>query len=149
MYLKINPATILAAALLLTACAGPQTSVAVNARHVSSQIDKLHFDPNTRPLTADNIRLTAKFLSQFYELGKKDREAGLTLEQAQQRVREFGGEPQANDQPGSSHQGPFNSDAQKNTFITQQYSAEQPEKRTLILRNGATAVYWDGYNGRP
>lgn len=124
--------------LFLAACSGNQTSVEKNARRTAYQIERIHFDPNMRPLTADNIRQTARFLSQFYEVGKKDRAAGLTTAQAQQRVNSF-----------SADGGPFAPEAQKSTFIDQEYDADQPEKRSDILKQGAIATYWDGYNGRP
>ena len=145
MQRKFCLSVILTLPLLLTACAGSQTSVDKNARHMAHQIARLHFDPNTRPLTADNIRLMAQFLSQFYDQGKKDRAAGLTLAQAQQRVNCFR-QQQAGDAAGNS---PFALEAQKSFFLTHQYTADQPEKRRTILLDGAIATYWDGYNGKP
>ncbi|EHW1683187.1 Exc2 family lipoprotein [Salmonella enterica] len=124
--------------LFLAACSGNQTSVEKHARHLARQMERDHFDPNMRPLTADNTRLAARFLSQFYEMGKKDRAAGLTTAQAQQRVNSF-----------SADGGPFAPEAQKSTFINQTYAAEQPEKRSNLLKQGAVSTYWDGYNGRP
>lgn len=131
---------ILIAPLLLSACAGTQTSVNKHARHMAYQLANSHFDPNTRPLTTDNARRMAGFLNQFYMLGKKDRAEGLTVAQAQQRVNSFN-----RDDAGA----PFAQAAQKDRFITHQYSAEQPENRVRILREGATATYWDGYHGKP
>jgi hypothetical protein len=122
----------------LMACAGNQTSVDRNARHLAYQIEQMHFDPNTKPLTADNARVLVPFLSQFYDLGKKDRAAHLTTAQAQQQVNSFSGE-----------NGPFSPEAQKTMFLNQAYDAEQPGKRSDILKQGAIATYWDGYNGRP
>lgn len=145
MQRKCCFSVILSIPFLLAACAGPQTSVDKNARHMSYQIAQAHFDPNTRPLTVDNTRLMAKFLSQFYELGKKDRAAGLTLAQAQQRVNSF-----SQAQPGgTAADTPFAAEKQKSYFLTQEYSAEQPEKHSKILKDGAIATYWDGYNGKP
>ena len=124
--------------LFLVACSGNQTSVEKNARHLAYKIERAHFDPNTKPLTGDNIRLMSAFLSQFYAMGKKDRATGLTTAQAQQRVNSF-----------SSDDGPFSPGAQKTTFINRDYDADQPGKRSDILKQGAIATYWDGYNGRP
>lgn len=129
---------VLLTPLFLAACSGNQTSVEKNARHTAYQIERIHFDPNMRPLTGDNIRITAQFLSQFYETGKKDRASGLTTAQARQRVNSF-----------SNDGGPFAPEAQKSTFIKQEYDADQPKKRSDILKQGAIATYWDGYNGRP
>ncbi|WP_428945901.1 Exc2 family lipoprotein [Pantoea sp. FN060301] len=133
------------AALLLSACAGPQNSVDRNARHTAFRLAQTHFDPNTRPLVADNARLMAQFLSQFYALGKKDREAGLTQRQAQQRVASFNRDRQG----VISDDTPFAPGQQKSQIINHEYEADRPEKRSEILLEGATATYWDGYNGRP
>lgn len=124
--------------LVLVACSGPQTSVEKNARHMAYQIKNIHFDPNTQPLTADNSRVMAEFLRQFYELGKKDKAAGMTTVQAQQRVNSF-----------SSNDGPFSPEKQKSVVINKEYEADQPLKRIDIMKSGATQTYWDGYNGRP
>ncbi|WP_411696741.1 Exc2 family lipoprotein [Enterobacter pasteurii] len=124
--------------LFLASCSGNQTSVEKNARHMAYQIEQVHFDPNTKPLTADNTRLMTSFLSQFYEIGKQDREAGFTSAQAQQRVDSF-----------STGNGPFSPGAQKTTIINRDYDSDQPEKRSEILKQGAIATYLDGYNGRP
>ena len=78
------------------------------------------------------------FFRQFYDLGKKDRAAHLTTAQAQMRVNSF-----------NNKNGPFSPKKQISTFITQEYAADQPEKRSDILRSGAIDTYWDGYNGRP
>ncbi|EMN8534143.1 Exc2 family lipoprotein [Enterobacter mori] len=124
--------------LFLASCSGNQTSVEKNARHMAYQIEQVHFDPNTKPLTADNTRLMTSFLSQFYEIGKQDREAGFTSAQAQQRVDSF-----------STGNGPFSPGAQKTTIINRDYDSDLPEKRSEILKQGAIATYLDGYNGRP
>lgn len=120
------------------ACAGNQTSVDRNARHAAIRIEQSSFDPNTRSLTADNTRLLTQFFRQFYDQGKKDRAAHLSAGQAQLRVNSFNGED-----------GPFSPERQTNKFVTQEYAADQPEIRSDILRSGAIATYWDGYNGRP
>jgi hypothetical protein len=132
------PLVVFIIPFFLVACAGNQTSVDRNAHHMAYQIAQVHFDPNTKPLTGDNTRLMATFLSQFYEMGKQDRAAGFTSAQAQQRVESF-----------STGNGPFSPEAQKTMFLNQAYDADQPGKRSDILKQGAIATYWDGYNGRP
>lgn len=122
----------------LVACTSHLGSVEKNARHMAFQLQRIHFDPNTAPLTADNTRLMAQFLSQFYDMGKKDRASGLTTIQAQQRVNSF-----------SSGKGPFSPEEQKTMFINRAYEADQPEKRVEIMKTNAIQTYWDGYNGRP
>lgn len=146
--------SLLLSMLTLSACTHSQNSVDRNARHAATQIAQLHFDPNTRPLTADNIRSTAEFLRQFYDQGKQDRAAGLNMAQAQQRVNSFGGkvtgeESGVDDLLDSPVAGPFDASAQKSVFLTHEYSAEQPEKQSRILLDSAIKTYWDGYYGRP
>ena len=124
--------------LALAACSSSKTSVEKNARHMAYQMQQIHFDANTKPLTADNTRLMAQFLSQFYALGKEDKAAGLTTMQAQQRVDSF-----------TKGDGPFSPEKQKTTIINREYEADQPDKRVDIMKNSAVQTYWDGYNGRP
>lgn len=124
---------------LLAACTASKGSVEQNARHMAYQIERIHFDPNTRPLTADNIRSMAVFLGQFYDMGKKDRAAGLTQAQAQQRA----------DLISNNETSPFTPGTQKAMIINRAYDADQQDKRIAIMKAGAIKSYWDGYNGRP
>lgn len=124
--------------LVLAACSSSRTSVEKNARHMAYQMQQIHFDANTQPLTADNTRLMAQFLSQFYALGKEDRATGLSIIQAQQRVDSF-----------TTGKGPFSPENQKTMIINREYDADQPDKRGDIMKNNAIQTYWDGYNGRP
>lgn len=147
-----NRVTILLAVLAVSSCTNSLNSVEKNAHNAVSQIEKLHFDPNTRPITADNIRLTSNFLHQFYALGKQDREAGVSLEKAQKRVESFSRNTDANksdvdDLLGEPLKGPFTEEAQKSMFLNQEYSAEQPNKQRKILLDSAIKTYWDGYYG--
>lgn len=138
MYSARHLALSLVVPLVLAACSSPRTSVETNARHMAYQMQQIHFDANTKPLTADNTRLMAQFLSQFYALGKEDRAAGITPTQAQQRVDSF-----------TKGDGPFSPEKQKTMIINREYDADQPDKRVYIMKNSAIQTYWDGYNGRP
>ncbi|MCG7367673.1 Exc2 family lipoprotein [Pantoea sp. ACRSH] len=131
--------TMLAASLLLTACAGQQSSAERNASHAVAKLSSIHFDPNTRPLRADNYRWMTTFLRQFYDQGKKDRANSLTQVQAEQRVKAFSECPT----------GPFRPEAQTSHIVSQVYSADRPKEQSQILLESATATYWDGYYGRP
>lgn len=122
--------------VLLSACVS-KGSVDKNATHVALQIAQLNFDPNTRPLTAENTKRAAIFLQQFYNLGRKDRSDGFNASQAQERVMSF------------SKAAVFASSSQGSTFVSQQYEAEQPNQQAALLLRAATATYWDGYNGKP
>lgn len=135
---KLHFCAMLAASLLLTACAGQQSSVDRNASHAVAKLSSIHFDPNTRPLRADSFRWMTTFLRQFYDQGKTDRANGLTLAQAEQRVKAFSECPT----------GPFRPEAQLSHVASHDYSADQPEQQSRILLESATATYWDGYYGR-
>lgn len=135
MSMKLVPSIILIG-MLLSACAS-EGSVDKNAKHVALQIAQLNFDPNMRPLTADNTKRAAIFLQQFYDLGRKDHSDGLDKPLAQERVRQF------------ENAEIFSSGSQGNRFVGQQYEAEQPKEQAALLLKSATATYWDGYNGKP
>lgn len=136
---KLKVPVIFAISLLLSACAGQQSSVERHASHAASQLASIHFDPNTRPLRADNIRWMKTFLQPFYAQGKADRANGLTQQQAEQRVKAFGDCPD----------GPFRAEAQFSRVGSQRYRAERPAQQSRIMQESATATYWDGYYGRP
>jgi len=136
---KLRMPAMLAASLLLTACVGQQSSVERHASHAAAKLSSVHFDPNTRPLRADNFRWMSTFLRQFYDQGKADRANGLTQAQAEQRVKTFSECPT----------GPFRPEAQFSRVASHDYSADRPEQQSRILLESATATYWDGYYGRP
>ena len=135
MTMKLAILTILITTLL-TACA-PKGSVDKNAEHVALQIAQLNFDPNTRPLTAENTKRAAIFLQQFYDLGRKDHSNNLAKPFAQERVSQL------------KNAEVFSSSSQGSTFVSQQYKAEQPKEQAALLLKSATETYWDGYNGKP
>ncbi|HGM5488954.1 TPA: Exc2 family lipoprotein [Serratia fonticola] len=127
----------LLATLLLCACAGPQSSVEKHARHATFQLAEAHFSPDTRTDISKSTKAAIPFFEQFYQLGKADRQDGLTREQAQQRVNEF---RNPDFLPESE---------QKTTMYNQSYTAESPKKQREILLENAIATYWDGYDGKP
>lgn len=127
----------LLATLLLGACAGQPSSVEKHARHATFQLADAHFGPDTRTDISKSTKAAIPFFEQFYQLGKKDRQDGLTREQAQQRVNEF---RNPDFLPESE---------QKNTVHNQTYTADSPKKQREILLENAIATYWDGYDGKP
>lgn len=127
---------VIITSLLLNACSSQQTSVEKNARHAASRVAKIHFDPNSRPLTADSIKVMKPVLQQFYDLGKKDHADGLTLTQARQRAENF-------KCPGVIN------NSNTTTILGKTYEADEPAKQSQIILDSAVATYWDGYNGRP
>lgn len=136
--MSIKPLTTIALVLplLLTACAGPQSSVDRNASHAAAALDRIHFDPNTRPLRADTIKALKPTLQQLYAQGKKDRADGLSLAEARKRVE-------------SLNNPDVLSGGDKMRINNKEYDADSPEKQRQILVDAASSSYWDGYNGRP
>ncbi|CAM3720515.1 hypothetical protein BS639_14840 [Rouxiella silvae] len=122
--------------LVLSACNSQQTSVDRNARHVAQEIAQNHFDPNTRPLTADNIRVMKPVMQQFYDIGKRDQASGMTPVQAMERALLIGtsGIIQGGD---------------KAMYAGQTYTVDDPITQQKMIAKGATASYLDGYNGVP
>ncbi|HHQ4307469.1 Exc2 family lipoprotein [Serratia sp. T13T92] len=127
----------LLAALLLCACTTSQNSVERHARHATFQLAEAHFGPDTRTDISKSTKAAIPFFEQFYQAGKKDRQDGLTREQAQQRVSGF----RSPDFLPESEQ--------KATMFNQSYTADSPKKQREILLENAIATYWDGYDGKP
>lgn len=127
----------LLATLLLCACTASQSSVERHARHATYQLANAHFDPNTQTNISKSAKTAIPFFEQFYQAGKKDRQDGLTREQAQQRVNGF----RSPDFLPESEQ--------KAMMFNQSYTADSPKKQREILLENAIATYWDGYEGKP
>lgn len=123
--------------LLLCACTTSQSSVEKHARRSTFQLADAHFGPDTRTDISKSTKAAIPFFEQFYQLGKKDRQNGLTREQAQQRVDGF---RNPDFLPESE---------QKATMFNQSYTADSPKKQREILLENAIATYWDGYDGKP
>lgn len=123
--------------LLLCACTSSQSSVEKHARRSTFQLADAHFGPDTRTDISKSTKAAIPFFEQFYQAGKKDRQNGLTREQAQQRVNEF---RDPDFLPESE---------QKATMLNQSYTADSPKKQREILLENAIATYWDGYDGKP
>lgn len=119
---------------LISGCA-PTSVVGKNARHLSLQFAADNHDINTRSLITDTQNSLEKFLQQFYDLGRKDRQKGMDWDHANQRVASF----VKNDV--------FNPKTQKSNYINRSYDASNPESQAKLLLASAIKTYWDGYNG--
>lgn len=75
-------------------------------------------------------------MQQYYEQGKKDKQNGLTLSQAKQRVENF-------------HCPESYTGGDKTVILGKEYDADNPEKQQQIILSAAISAYWDGYNGKP
>ncbi|MFG6075836.1 Exc2 family lipoprotein [Erwinia sp. OPT-41] len=125
-----------ALALLLCACA-PQGSVECHTTHAVHQIADANFDPNTRMLLADSIRVMRPGFQAVYQAGVKDRAAGLSKAQMEEKAACLLKPENLPDE------------AVTHTFLGQTYLADRPEKERKILADALAATYRDGYEGRP
>lgn len=77
----------LTATLMTTACT-PKTSAERHARQYVYAADD-GFNPNFYVKKADSTRMMVPFFRQFHDMGVRDRAAGVSREEAQQRVSQF------------------------------------------------------------
>ncbi|WP_380178574.1 Exc2 family lipoprotein [Kalamiella sp. sgz302252] len=127
---------VVALTLLLAACA-QQSSVDRHTIHTAHLISEANFDPNTRLLLADSIRVMRPGFAAMYQQGVADRAAGMTKEQMENKaalLRDPANIPEA---------------ALKHRFLSQEYLADRPEKERKILAEALAATWRDGYEGRP
>ncbi|EBI1835095.1 Exc2 family lipoprotein [Salmonella enterica subsp. enterica] len=129
--------TLLGTVLLTVACT-PKMSVEHHARHYVYASDD-RSDPNFYTNKADTTRMMVPFFQQFREMGVKDRTAGVSEAAAQQRVKEFHSEKFLNSLQGTT------------TFAGRKYAnSDTPSSKKLnVLADTISAVYLDGYAGRP
>ena len=73
---------------------------------------------------------------QFYQLGKKDRAAGVVRSEAQKKA-DYLASPEF--QQNMEH---------KTIFINRTYSSADNPKRRQVFSQEAVGAYWDGYEGR-
>lgn len=128
--------TMLLAIMVLTACT-PKTSAERHARQYVYAADD-GFDPNFYVKKADSIRMMTPFFRQFQDMGAKDRAAGLSREEAQQRVIQFRSEEFLTSIQGTT------------TFAGRTYTdSSAPSLKALkAMGEAISAAYMDGYEGR-
>lgn len=131
------PLTVFSAALILSACTQPQISAERHARHYVYASDN-NSDPNFYTKKADSVRLMTPFFQQFWNLGAKDKAAGVPQEGVQQRVTQF-------------HNEEFLKSIQvKEKFAGRRYeNSHTPSPKELsLMAETISAAYIDGYEGR-
>lgn len=130
-------ASALLSLFVLSGCTQHGTSAERESRHYVYTADD-GFDPNFRTNKADTARMMVPFFDQFWQAGKKDREAGLTAEDARQRVASW-----TSDEFLASVRG-------KSSFAGKDYdnnkSVSTQERKAMIA--AITTTYMDGYQGR-
>ncbi len=128
--------TTLAAMLMTTACT-PKTSAERHARQYVYAADD-GFNPNFYVKKADSIRMMVPFFRQFQEMGAKDRAAGVSREEALQRVSQFRSEEF------------LKSIRSEEKFAGRTYtdSSTPSPKELKVMGDAISATYMDGYEGR-
>lgn len=127
---------LLIPAITLTACT-PKSSLERHTRHYVYASDD-RSDPNFYTNKADTTRMMEPFFRQFWNMGAKDRSAGISAEAARQRVKEFHTEKFLKSLQGTT------------TFAGRKYASNDvpSPKKLRLLADTISAVYMDGYEGR-
>lgn len=135
MHRSIAKGAVLALLASLVAC---QQNVPPPAAHAKSYVFKSNedFDPNFSTQIADTIKMMTPVFAQFYEMGQKDRAAGLTRIQALARAEGFKDDPAFTDMT-----------TQQN-YVNQTVTATLSKKQQRLLINESMGAYLDGFDGK-
>lgn len=134
-FTAVTLCVALTATLMTTACT-PKTSAERYARQYVYAADD-GFDPNFYVKKADSIRMMVPFFRQFHDMGIKDRAAGVSREEAQQRVSQFRSEEF------------LKSIQSEEKFAGRTYndSSTPTPKELKVMGDAISATYMDGYEG--
>lgn len=130
--------SLMAATFLFTGCSHGLTSPERHAHHFAYTADD-GFDPNFGTNKTETAKLSLPFFQQFWQLGKKDKEANVSREGAIKRAEYLG-----------SDEFLRSLGQEKEQFAGRSYirtNAMSPKKRKALVQ-GITASYMDGYEGR-
>ncbi|MEE4483187.1 Exc2 family lipoprotein [Serratia ficaria] len=133
--MRILKSAILLPLLALGACANHAGSAEQHARHYVYQT-RDDFDPQFRTDVNSSIKNAIPMFEQFYQLGKKDRAAGVARGEAQKKA-DYLASPEF--QQGMER---------KSVFINHTYSSTANAKYKQVLSQEAVGAFWDGYEGR-
>ncbi|MBM7345136.1 Exc2 family lipoprotein [Pantoea coffeiphila] len=119
----------------LAACSQSTDSVTA---HTKSYVFKAKndFDPNYTTQISGTIQLMKPVFKTFYDDGVKDRQAGMTREQALLKAENFRKE-KSSEKMESQH-----------TFINSSYTSSLSDKQRALFINEAMGTYLDGFDGR-
>lgn len=134
-FTAVTLCVALTATLMTTACT-PKTSAERYARQYVYATDD-GFDPNFYVKKADSTRMMVRFFRQFHDMGVKDRAAGVSREEAQQRVSQFRSEEF------------LKSIQSEEKFAGRTYndSSTPTPKELKAMGDAISATYMDGYEG--
>lgn len=124
---------LLSILLVLGGCSSTLSSSERHAKHfvyASSQ----DFDPNFRTRMQESVRTTVPFFDQIYQLGQKDKAAGLNRDQAKKRAEYFYGDEF------------LDGIQRRENFAGKSYSQLQTQKWRMLMSKEASGAYWDGYD---
>ncbi|NEM23990.1 Exc2 family lipoprotein, partial [Escherichia coli] len=114
----------------------PKGSVEQHTRHYVYASDD-GFDPNFSTQKADTTRMMVPFFRQFWNMGAKDKAAGKSRSDVQQRIQQFHSQEFLNSLRGTTQ------------FAGTDYrSKDLTPKKSRLLAETISAVYLDGYEGR-
>ena len=134
-FTAVTLCVALTATLMITACT-PKTSAECYARQYVYAADD-GFDPNFYVKKADSTRMMVPFFRQFHDMGVKYRAAGVSREEAQQRVGQFRSEEF------------LKSIQSEEKFAGRTYndSSTPTPKELKAMGDAISATYMDGYEG--
>lgn len=129
-------AVLLACLFILAGCKAPTTSAERHAKHFTYAADD-GFDPHFATRKHDSITLSVPFFKQFWEEGKKDREKGITQEEANKRAQYFYSDDF------------FTSFKNYSVFAGKEYNVTNTSlKWRKAMSEETSGAYMDGYEGR-
>lgn len=127
---------LLTSLLTLAGCNTPTTSAERHAKHFTYAADD-GFDPNFVTRKHESVKLSIPFFKQFWEQGQKDREKGITREEANKRIQYFYSDDF------------FNSFKNYSVFAGKDYNSEKSSpKWRKTMSEETSGAYMDGYEGR-
>lgn len=119
----------------LVGCTQSADSVTTHTRSYVFK-SKDDFSPNFTTQISNTIQLMKPVFQEYYQDGQKDRQAGMSREQALVKVDTFKKEAASKEM------------ASQQTFVNQTTNGTLDKKRQLLFINEAMGAYLDGFDGR-
>ncbi len=120
---------------LLTGCNNHLPSPQAHAKSYVFKTKK-DFDPNFYTKTSDTIKAMTPVFAQFYDMGAKDRQAGVGRSEAEKKAAAM------------YHDEALNRLQKQETFVNQTITSPAGKRRVHIFITEASGAYLDGFAGR-
>lgn len=120
---------------LLTGCNNHIPSPQAHAKSYVFKTKK-DSDPNFYTKTSDTIKAMTPVFAQFYDMGKQDRQAGMSHSEAAEKAAAM------------YHDEALNKLETQETFVNQTTTSPAGKRRIHIFITEASGAYLDGFNGR-